>query len=97
MTPLEKALHEFATPKRIKQKGFLSMGLVITRAAQITDFPLNAEDFLSGSTGQVKGLGKTAVQKILKNHDIDRVLAEECGQKWPRFLNRSTVSLSYAA
>lgn len=97
MTTQEKSLREFAKSNKIYQKGFLCVGLVISRTAQSMEFPLDEAEFLAESKGQVKGLGKTAVQKILKEHGIDRVLAEEGGrtnrgsvgnmQKYVAFLN----------
>jgi len=42
--------------------------------------PLDAEKLVTEGGGQVFGLGKGAVQNILKKHGIDRVLAAEGGR-----------------
>jgi hypothetical protein len=42
--------------------------------------PLDPEALLAEKGGQVRGLGKAAVQSILKDHSITRVLAEEGGR-----------------
>lgn len=80
MSLMYKLLHEFSENHKVSQKGFLCVGLVVTRNAQGMTFPLNEENFLAESKGQVKGLGKGAVQRILKDYDITRVLAEEGGR-----------------
>ncbi|MCF7817979.1 MAG: DUF4928 family protein [Kiritimatiellales bacterium] len=97
MNSIDIALNEFSKSHRISQKGFLCVGLVISRTAQSMEFPLKENDFLAESQGQVKGLGKGAVQRILNDHGITKVLAEEGGrtnrgsvgnmQKYVSFLN----------
>lgn len=97
MNSIDIALNEFSKSHRISQKGFLCVGLVISRTAQSMEFPLKESDFLAESQGQVKGLGKGAVQRILNDHGITKVLAEEGGrtnrgsvgnmQKYVAFLN----------
>lgn len=77
---LEKALEDFSGENRMDGKGPLSVALVVTRRAKTLDFPLNPEVFLTNGGGQVVGLGKSAVQTILKDHGITRVLAEEGGR-----------------
>jgi hypothetical protein len=42
--------------------------------------PLDPEALLTDGGGQVVGLGKSAVQSILKEHGVNRVLAEEGGR-----------------
>jgi hypothetical protein len=42
--------------------------------------PLNPDDFKTKQGGQVSGLSKAAVQKILNSYGITRVLAEEGGR-----------------
>ncbi len=97
MNSIHMALNEFAKSHRVTQKGFLCVGLVVSRTAQSMEFPLKETDFLADSQGQVKGLGKGAVQRILNDHGITKVLAEEGGrtnrgsvgnmQKYVAFLN----------
>jgi hypothetical protein len=79
-TALQKALNRYSAAHRIRQKGHLCVGLVVTRAAISMRFPLDERAFLAKSGGQVRGLGKAAVQRILNDHKIDRVLAEEGGR-----------------
>jgi hypothetical protein len=42
--------------------------------------PWQAEEFITAGSGQVKGLGKSAVQNILSDHGIYKILAEEGGR-----------------
>jgi hypothetical protein len=77
---LEKRLTAFAKDKQMLSKGPLCVALVLTRRAKSDGLPLNADDLLTEAQGQVAGLGKGAVQAILKDHGIDRVLAEEGGR-----------------
>lgn len=76
----EKALENFAKKNRMKGKGPLCVALVVTRHAKKLGLPLSPETLLTGGGGQVMGLGKSAVQSILRDHGIDRVLAEEGGR-----------------
>ncbi|MBN2109169.1 MAG: DUF4928 family protein, partial [Deltaproteobacteria bacterium] len=51
-----------------------------TRYAKKNGLPLKTESLLTKSDGQVLGLGKAAVQAILKEHGVTKVLAEEGGR-----------------
>src|ERR1700677_4318547 len=62
------------------RKGGLGVGLVVTQTAREKGLPLNPEDLRTDEGGQVAGLGRAAVQKILEAHQIKRVLAEEGGR-----------------
>ena len=62
------------------RKGGLCVGLVVTQTAREKGLPLNPEDLRTDEGGQVAGLGRAAVQKILEAHQIKRVLAEEGGR-----------------
>jgi len=77
---LDQLLKDFATKNQFRGKGPLCVALVITRHAKKRGLPLDADDLLTGAGGQVMGLGKSAVQSILKEHGIERVLAEEGGR-----------------
>ncbi len=77
---IEKKLKDFAQKNRMKGKGPLCVALVITRHAKKLGMPLDPEALLTDGGGQVMGLGKSAVQSVLKDHGIDRVLAEEGGR-----------------
>ena len=79
-TVLESRLAAFAKQNSFKGKSAFCVGLVVTRHAQREGLPLDAESLLTESTGQVSGLGKVPVQAILKQHGIERVLAEEGGR-----------------
>jgi hypothetical protein len=60
--------------------GGLCVGLVVTQMAKDRGLPLEPESLRTGERGQVAGLGKAAVQKILEAHGISRVLAQEGGR-----------------
>jgi len=77
---MRAALEQFYTQKRFRGKGPLSIALVVTEAAKSQSLPLNQDDFLAASGGQVRGAGKAAVQTILARHDIERVLSQEAGR-----------------
>ncbi|MFZ3114635.1 MAG: DUF4928 family protein [Syntrophales bacterium] len=80
MTKLESRLEAFASQHNIRGKGPLSLVLVLSRNAREQKPPFSADDFLTPQGGQVAGLGRGAVQAILADHGIDRVLAEEGGR-----------------
>jgi hypothetical protein len=77
---LEEKLMEFAHKNRMRGKGPLCVALVVSRHGKKLGMPLDPESLLTDGGGQVMGLGKSAVQSILKEHGIDRVLAEEGGR-----------------
>ncbi len=66
-------------PKFLR-KGGLCVGLVVTQIASEKGLPLNPKDLRTEEGGQVAGLGKAAVQKILESHQITKILAEEGGR-----------------
>jgi hypothetical protein len=68
-----------AQPKFLR-KGGLCVALVVTRTAKEKGLPLNPEMLRTAERGQVAGLGKAAVQKILEEHGITKILAEEGGR-----------------
>jgi hypothetical protein len=78
--PLQQQLTNFATEKAFRGKGPLSVALVVTQQARKTGLPLDPEKLLTEGGGQVLGLGRGAVQAILKRHNITRVLASEGGR-----------------
>lgn len=80
MDRLTDRLAEFAKRNRFTTKGPLCVALVVTRRAVEFGFPLVPDELLTESGGQVAGLGKAAVQAILEDHGITRVLAEEGGR-----------------
>ena len=94
MSLLER-LVEFQRDERFRGKGPLSVALVVTDHARSMGLPLNPEALLTAQGGQVFGLGKAAVQKILARHSIDRTLSEEGGRTSRGSINkmRSYVAL----
>jgi len=74
-------------PKFLK-KGGLCVALVVSRHAQMHDFPIDFKSLRTQEGGQVIGLGKVALQKILKTHGINDVLAQEGGRT-----NRGSLGL----
>lgn len=66
--------------KKFLNKGGLCVGLVVTRTAQEKGLPLSAASLRTDEGGQVAGLGKAAVQNILDEYGITKVLAEEGGR-----------------
>jgi hypothetical protein len=73
-------LAEFVATHSFRGKGPLSVALVVTQHARKLGLPLDPEKLLTEGGGQVLGLGKGAVQAILKRHGIARVLASEGGR-----------------
>jgi hypothetical protein len=66
-------------PKFLK-KGGLCVALVVTQTAHDKGLPLEPKSLRTDEGGQVAGLGKASVQKILEAHGISKVLAEEGGR-----------------
>lgn len=79
-TDLEQALETFASKHGFKGKGAISVALVVTEHARVKGLPLDPEALVTGGRGQVLGLGRSAVQSILKRYGIERLLAAEGGR-----------------
>lgn len=79
MADLEAALRDFNKDRKFSRKGPLCVALVVTQHAR-KGLPLNPDALVTEGGGQVLGLGKAAVQAILKRHGITRVLASEGGR-----------------
>lgn len=78
---LEAKLTAFATEQGfLNEQGPLCVALVVTQYAKDPGLPLDPDALITKSGGQVKGLGKSAVQKVLKRHGIERIFAEEGGR-----------------
>lgn len=75
-----KELTGFTAEKNFRGKGAISVALVVSEHAKSMGLPLNPETLITEGGGQVQGLGKGAVQTILKRHGIERVLAAEGGR-----------------
>ena len=91
-------LTSFAAASNFKGKGPLCVALFVTDQAKILGLPLDARQLVTERGGQVRGLGKASVQRVLARHEIQRVLASEGGrtsrgsldnmQVYVEFLNR---------
>jgi len=79
-TELRTSLEQFAANKKFKGKGPLCVALVVTNHASKMGLPLDPDELVTKGRGQVLGLGKGAVQTILKRHGVTRVLADEGGR-----------------
>lgn len=80
MGAARQQLAAFAARKEFRGKGPLSVALVVTEHAKRLGLPLDPQKLLTEGGGQVLGLGKGAVQSILKRHGITRLLAAEGGR-----------------
>jgi hypothetical protein len=79
-TEHQRDLEDFAAKHAFRGKGPLSVALVVTQHARKMGLPLDPEKLVTEGGGQVLGLGKVAVQAILKRHGVARVLASEGGR-----------------
>jgi len=77
---LQSRLRHFRDGARITGKGSLAVVLHVTRYAREHGLPLLPEHLITQGSGQVLGLGKGAIQKILADYGIRQVLAEEGGR-----------------
>lgn len=80
MDELEFRLTDFRRKQAVTAKGALCVVLVVTRLAKKKGLPLDPKTLITPEKGQVLGLGKGAVQAILSDYGITRVLAEEGGR-----------------
>lgn len=76
----EERLKTFQAENNIFTKGPLSLVVQFTRLVKDKDFPLNPDDFQTGSKGQVAGLGGGNLKKILNEHGITQLLSSEGGR-----------------
>lgn len=89
MIAIRDALAELCNKNpQLLKKGGLSVALVVTRMAKAEGLPLDVGHLRTKGGGQVRGMGKAAVQKILADHGITKVLAEEGGRT-----SRGTLAL----
>lgn len=70
----------FQNDKKIRGKGALAVVVYISRYAKDYGLPLDVDGLITEGSGQVLGLGKGSVQRILNDHGITQVLAEEGGR-----------------
>ncbi len=76
----EERLKTFQAKNNIFTKGPLSLVVQFTSLVKDKKFPLNPNDFQTGSKGQVAGLGGGNLKKILKEHGITQLLSSEGGR-----------------
>lgn len=77
---ITRKLSAFRDEMKIRGKGALAVVIHISRYAGENGLPLDADSLITEGSGQVLGLGKGAVQRILNDHGITQVLAEEGGR-----------------
>ena len=77
---LELALQGFAAKANIASKGKLATVLFVTWKAREGGLPLELATLRTSRKGQVAGLGRESVQRILSGHGIIKILAEEGGR-----------------
>ena len=80
MRGFNEKLEAFVVESKMTGRGAICVALVVTRHAQHLGLPLDYTKLLTDRGGQVLGLGKGAVQAILRDHGITKVLAEEGGR-----------------
>lgn len=95
MSRLHDRLAAFTLEAGIHGRGPLSVMLVLTRKASMGDPPYSEKDFLTPRAGQVAGLGRSAVQSILADYDITRILAEEGGRTSRGSIQRMTAYVAF--
>lgn len=76
----EERLRLFQTENNIVTKGPLSLVVQFSRMVRDKAFPLDPDEFQTGSKGQVAGLGGGNLKKILKEHGITQQLSAEGGR-----------------
>lgn len=77
---LSGRLLAFQNEHRVKGKGSLAVVVYLSRYAKEHGLPLDASALITVGSGQVLGLGKGAVQKVLTDYGITQTLAEEGGR-----------------
>ena len=80
MANLSQQLDSFARHEGFLGKGPLCVALVVTQYARNLGLPLDPKSLITKGGGQVLGLGKSAVQKVLQRHGVLKVLAAEGGR-----------------
>lgn len=80
MDELNERLEAFRSEQNVRGKGALATLLFVTRTAGEYGLPLDASMLRTEKKGQVKRLSKSAVQSILGDYGIVRVLAQEGGR-----------------
>ncbi len=77
---LSRRLYAFQLERKIVSKGALAVVVHLSRFARENGLPLLIEQLITEGTGQVHGLGRASVQRVLKDYGIQTILAEEGGR-----------------
>lgn len=78
---LAAALSAYQTQNGLSGKGQIATMLFASRLARKTGLPFDVKrGLITEGEGQIKGLSKGAVQAILADYGVTRVLAEEGGR-----------------
>ena len=77
---LQKSLLEFRSKKQFVRQGPLAIALYVGRKAMAHGLPMEPAVLLDEHEQRVPGLGRPAVQAILKDHGINRILSREGGR-----------------
>ena len=77
---IARKLSAFRDEMKIHGKGALAVVIHISRYAKENGLPLDVNALITEGSGQVLGLGKGAVQRILNEYGITQILAEEGGR-----------------
>ena len=91
----QKELAAFTAEKAFRGKGAISVALIVTQYAKTMGLPLDPQKLVTEGGGQVLGLGKGAVQAVLKRHGVDRVLAAEGGRTSRGSLNNMREYIAF--
>ncbi len=93
---LDKALLTFKLAQRLTSKGKIATMIFASRLARTRGLPIDTDNNLrTDGEGQIKGLGKSAVQKILSDYSISQILAEEAGRTSRGSLGNIRVFLEF--
>jgi Domain of unknown function (DUF4928) len=80
-SPLGTFLARYKADHGISTKGTIAVLIFASRLARVSGLPFDTTSGLhTEGAGQIRGLGKAAVQKILGDYGIAQVLAEEGGR-----------------
>lgn len=77
---IAQKLSTFQKNANVYSKGALAVVIHISHYAKEIGLPLDADALITEGSGQVLGLGKSAVQRILNGYGITQILAEEGGR-----------------
>lgn len=95
-SPLDVLLHTHKATHSLTSKGQIASMIYAARLARESKLPFDTKNGIqTEGKGQVKGLGKTSVQKILSGYGISKVLAKEGGRTSRNSLKNIRTFLNY--